>query len=392
MKNFTLEYLHTDIDKKFQIWSEVKLIGLSGEIEYLIEINTNNSIQTRIAKPENLRILLNEENIKNLSLNTSIFNSDEFKISENCYTPCEKKNQKGKFYTIEIKSPKANSNSPNQLIITKIARVEEIRAISYFLLSDIENTEKIFSSNILPVSNNSPSLHIFTSSEGYRDLLSSLFETFPQSEILIDTFTKQNENYFRFICPKENVETIQLMIEITLENEINLLKIQNLEKKQDESTTHQSNCIEDQPQQSNTYVSKIKHFVSKDLVGILIGSKGANINRIKSVYNVGIKINSDIEGDKALITLTGRDQQNLQKCLDEVKLVKVSYELNQDPTMVEEIKKLNISLQEYADKYNLYRINITKDKFKKNSASYLNIIASEGSAEKAFDELKKYLI
>jgi hypothetical protein len=391
MKNFTLEYLHSDKGNKFQIWTEVKLIGLSGEKDYLIERKINNSIESLTVKPENLRILLNEENIKTFTHSRGIFNSDEYEISENSYTPCEKKNQRGKFHTIEIKSLE-NHQDHNYTIITKIAREEELRTVSYFLLLDLENTEKIFSNNIFPVSIDSTNLHTITSSEGYKDLLSSLIETFPESEILIETFTKENENYFRFICPKEDAETIKLMIEITLENEINLLKMQNFEKKPEQSSSQQSKSIEPQPQQSNTSMSKIKHFISKDLVGLLIGARGANINRLKSLYNVGIKINSEIEGDKAAITITGNDQDNLQKCLEEVKLVKVSYELTQDPTLVEEIKKLNLALQEYADKYNLYRINITRDKFKKNSASYLNMIGKEESVRKAYEELKQYLI
>jgi len=361
-------------------WTKVKFVGVKGPNNYLVGINTGSlDEQTIEASEDKLRfvILLDSNDHRNRDADIK----HEVRIAHDRYTPCEILNQKGKFYSIRLDAQKESE----KFKVTKIIRDNEIRKItqinfSEFLANDYGNIH-------IKIPNE---LKNWTESDSFKELIKNLSEDFSlcfYSTYVIDEQypeSNQSNTYIRIFSYKKHLNTVQLIIEVAIENELKLLKYES-----DKISTLQK--LETVKKE----LDKIKKFyISKELVGLLIGSKGANVNRLKQKYGVNIVIQSDLAGDEALVTITGDNEKHVEDCVKESKFVKKSVEIRQNAE-----SRLKSMITDVIQKYNLIKMFITRDKYKDEKRGtyyllYLNIIGTEDSLEEVFKskEVTQHLI
>jgi hypothetical protein len=371
-----LEHLETQDDS----WSKVKFVGVKGPNNYLVRINTGMLDEHTIeASEDKLRFVIVLDSDDHRNRDAEITN--EFRIADDRYIPCEILNQKGKFYSISTNTQKESE----KFKVTKIIRENEIRKIIQLKFSEF-------------LANNYGSIHIkipneiknWTESDSFNELIKNLSEDFSlcfYSTYVIDERnpeSTESNTYIRIFSYKNHLNTIQLIIEVAIENELKLLKYES-----DKISTLQK--LETVKKE----LDKIKKFyISKELVGLLIGSKGANVNRLKQKYEVNIVIQSDLPGDEALVTITGENEKHVEDCMKESKFVKKSIEIRPNAD-----SRLKSMITDLIQKYNLIKLFITRDKYKDEKRGtyylpYLNIIGTEDSLEEVFKskEITQHLI
>lgn len=377
LHHLNLEYY----DAQYHYWTKAELLGISGESEYIVkisrELNEYNLINTNAC---NLRIvsLLNYDfdiNNKNNISNTNSY-CCEYSINQNSFIPCEIINHKGKFYSLKLSLP---SSIPK--VISKIAREKEIRKITFKKFSEF--LDESFGNITIKIPDD---LKIWANSdnESFIDLITNLTQDFSLCYYSSYTNPAGTNKYIRIFSYKKHLTTIQLMIEVAIQNELKLLKFES-----DKNTTLQK------LHNVKKELDKIKKFyISKELVGLLIGVKGANINRLKQKYEVNIVVQTEIAGDDALVTITGENEKFVEECVNESKFAKKSYELKPNAE-----SKVKIMIPDLIQKNGLIKMFITRDKYKDEKRgvyylTYLNIIGTEQSLEEAIKskELIQYIV
>jgi hypothetical protein len=354
-------------------WVKGNIVGITGKDDYLVEDVLTN--RTRSYKSNHIRFIISDKT-NDLS---NIKHQEEYNISSKAFKKCKINFSKGKFFSIEF------YNKYDNLIITKLVRESELRRINYIQLSDMESNETV-KNNFVNIPNNFLN---WEKTEEFKDLVKNVNESFPNSSsnlIYLTIFSGEDGKLnLRYFSSTDDTDSIKLIIEITIENEVGLMKIENEQKEKIEKVEK----IENIEKEEKINEAKNKIYIDKDLVGLLIGVKGINISNIKKYFNVDIKIQSEIQGDKALITVIGDNEENVSLCLNECRLVKKSFEITYSNE-----SKLKYSLQDYLNRFNLYKCQITKTNKKGGNYNYipfLNLIGTEENVELALTELREFI-
>jgi hypothetical protein len=358
-------------DTRENSWNKMEFIGVKGPRSYLVRINTGIDEEQLIETSEEKLRFVNVLNLEDCYSNIPNF-AYEYSIGKDTFIPCEILNKKGKFYSISTLILKDSE----VLNITKIAREKEIRKVTSRKFT--ECLSKNYGNIHIKIPNE---LKNWTNSDSFADLIKNLSDDF--SLCFYSTYEENEENkdsqsntYIRIFSYTKHLNTIQLMIEVAIQNELKLLKFES-----DKISTLQK--LETVKKE----LEKIKKFqISKELVGLLIGSKGANVNRLKQKYEVNIVIQSDVPGDLALVTITGENEKLVEECMKESKFVKKSLEIR--PNAESRLKPM---IPDLIQKYNLIKMFITRDKYKDEKRGtyylqYLNIIGTEDSLEEVLKQ------
>jgi hypothetical protein len=331
-------------------WVKAELLNIIGEKTFLFKDCLTNL--ERICFPNQIRLVMSDAELE-LELKSLCSNFNDYVVSQeelvikvegveesnnnnfNYYSvPCIKKKQIGNFYSLEIKSKDGSTT-------TQLATKSDIRKVNFILFDDLLSNRKIFKDESIKI--NTPLFKTQIDGIVYTTIIKSIKENLGYPNLFLCFFSNsRDEIYIRSFCLNEENydDSFKFMLELAVENEINLVRIQediNLKKssKSVEVEDYKKSILKESSIQTIHHDTSIKpiemnrsnkkyefsetqHLVPKHLVGILIGSQGRNIQRIKKEYKVDIQVISNIPGDSAQVVIKG-EQFSIINCLQETK-------------------------------------------------------------------------
>lgn len=343
------------------LWTKCNIISISGENNYIIKTSTDELI----VSPEDIRIIISPNNPDSIrsAMNLQIYpdslpTSIEYEIKPEYYIECNILQCLGNYYSLEY---------TNSIKVTRLSNTNSIRRIKYLNLNTYLNTsDSIYSNYLINIPSN------IVDHSKFNEIVNNIPGIY---------YYNCYHNKLRIFCPKDSIKTIRLFIDIAISNELKLIKLE--EDKIQVST--RVNRIKKELNKTQTY------YISKDLIGLVIGVKGANILRLKQTYEVSILVYTDIPGDNALVTVSGEDDIKVEECLNEIKFIKVVKEF---PYQYEN------DIREYSqyliDKYKLVKCYVTKDKYKEEKRgvyymTYINMIGLENGIDIAVNEFEEFI-
>jgi hypothetical protein len=401
-------------------WVRAELLNIVGEKTFLFKDYLTNL--EKICLPNQIRLVISdaelEQELQRLCSNFNdlvvsqeellikvegVEESNNYNYTYNYYSvPCIKKKQIGNFYSLEIKSKDGSTT-------TQLASKSDIRKVNFILFDDILSNRKIFKDESIKINTS-----LFTPQKDrivYDTIIKSIKENLAYPNLFLCFFSNsRDEIYIRSFCLNEENydDSFKFMLELAVENEINLVRIQediklkksskSLEvedskksflKESSIQTIHDDTSIKtiEINRSNKSYeFSETQHLVPKHLVGILIGSQGRNIQRIKKEYKVDIQVISNIPGDSAQVVIKG-DQSSITKCLQETKIAEKTVKYNSPNEF--KVKEALINSKLY--KFDIFRENSSSNK-SEDKTKLVNIIGTEDNIERCLEKIKQYLI
>lgn len=299
-----LEFLNSS----HNTWSPCSIIGTFGEKSFVVE-KKNKS--TDIAPIEQIRQIIKVSP-------TEIPNSStEYESSPEEFISCQIKKHQGKFFSLTLKD--------NQVILS---RENNLRYIQTLPLSQIINTH--FSNISIPIPSE---LSTRTNSENFKEMIKNIQEENNEQYLFYyNIYPTDKPKYLRLFCLKEKSEIIKIIIETAIDNELKLCHIsndKNLMKQQIEDVKNKNKII----------------YINPKYVGIIIGTQGVNLKKLKKQYKVNIFIDNNSKNEKGevKVSISGDNTENVEACADECNFVEkhIPVKIGQENNLKKMALKMN---------------------------------------------------
>lgn len=287
-----------------------EIIDIDDEDNYVMKNKKDNN--SEICEPKNIRKITN---ISSTPLNECVC---EYIKNEYEYIEVEVKETKGLFCILEIEDEEGN-------ISTILSRQKQLRYIEYLPLEDYirEKYTNIFFSII-------PELSTWIGSDKFNSTLNIIYENNESHNLFYTCYPSDAPKTLRILCDANETERAKLLLGTAIEKEKEL----NVFNKKNEKLENELNDVKKKYQEV---------LINQKFVGLIIGNKGVNINKLKKKYGVDIKIPKNDEKFIKII-ISGENGDKVEECAKEINLCEKIFEISE--SSVNDLKKRATKLME----------------------------------------------